>query len=298
MRRGEACLAHIPVSHSFYKTGWKTRPPFTANLVYFVPFVVSPSQFLIPHSSFLIPNWRPWAPPPPSVLSAPSVVNPSKFRNLPTSVLIRVIRGSFLGSWLAIGKIIVVGSFLAGSPSLIGQTTSQNGFLGSYFNKPDFSQRVLVRVDSEVDFNWQTQSPGQGVNRDGFSVIWQGALTPEFSEEYTFLINSDGLVNLWIDDVLLVDGSRSPTSRTHSGKILLSRGQSYLLKLDYVHDTGDAFARLFWTSSSRSLEIIPKQRVTLSSVDINFPPMVQVPPSAKRQPPIHGASACRKCGRR
>ena len=174
---------------------------------------------------------------------------------------------------------------MAGSPSLIGQTPSQNGFLGSYFNSLDFSQRVLVRVDSEVDFNWQTQSPGQGVNRDGFSVTWQGALTPEFSEEYTFLINSDGLVNLWIDDVLLVDGSRSPTSRTHSGKILLSSGQSYQLKLDYVHASGAAFARLFWTSSSRSLEIIPKERVTLQSEDINFPPMVQVPPVQNVSPP-------------
>ena len=182
-------------------------------------------------------------------------------------------------AWLAIGKMIFVGSWL------VGQTTPQNGFLGSYFNSLDFTERALVRIDSEVDFDWQSQSPGQGVNRDGFSVIWQGALTPEFSEVYTFLIHSDGLVQLWIDDVLVVDGSRSPASRTHSGKILLASGQAHRLKLDYAHESGVAFARLFWTSNSRNLEIIPKERVTLQSGGINFPPMVRVPAVQNLSPP-------------
>jgi hypothetical protein len=36
---------------------------------------------------------------------------------------------------------------------------ADNGLVGSYFDNQDFTNRKLVRVDSQVDFNWGNGSP-------------------------------------------------------------------------------------------------------------------------------------------
>ncbi len=191
---------------------------------------------------------------------------------------------TFCAVWMASLKMIFVGSWLASSSSVFGQTISQNGFLGSYFNSTDFSGTAFVQVDPQINFLWNAGAPVPSVNPDGFSIQWTGTITPDLSEEYIFVIQSDGLVKLWIDDALVVDGSKSPNSSTQSGSAILSAETGNQLRLNYVHNTDHAFMRLFWRSDSQALEIVPEDAVVPNLGDFNFPPFVRLPPFQMTSP--------------
>ncbi|MCP3906381.1 MAG: hypothetical protein GY715_22400, partial [Planctomycetes bacterium] len=74
-----------------------------------------------------------------------------------------------------------------------------NGLVGQYWSSAggpgNFSQRLLVRVDPNIDFNWGDGSPDPIVPNEDFSVRWTGAITtPTAAGTYTFYtITDDGL---------------------------------------------------------------------------------------------------------
>jgi uncharacterized protein (DUF1800 family) len=49
----------------------------------------------------------------------------------------------------------------------------------------------ITRVDPTVDNNWLAGSPDPLIGADNFSVSWTGQVQPEFSEEYTFVVQAD-----------------------------------------------------------------------------------------------------------
>ena len=101
----------------------------------------------------------------------------------------------------------------------------EHGLLGYYYNDPAFNELSVLQVDEKVHFLWNANAPDPSLPRDGFSVRWTGAIVPPHSATYTFVIHSDGLVKLWIDGQLVVDGSRSPGSRSSTGQVALTAAQ-------------------------------------------------------------------------
>jgi hypothetical protein len=74
------------------------------------------------------------------------------------------------------------------------------GLQGEYFNNMTLSGvPVLTRIDSTVNFNWGSGSPGAGVNANQFSVRWSGQVRIPSNGAYTFYTQSDDGVRLWED---------------------------------------------------------------------------------------------------
>jgi len=92
------------------------------------------------------------------------------------------------------------------NPGEVGQ-----GLKGEYFDNPNFTGKVLQRLDAWINYDWADGAPVDvPVNPDTFSVRWTGELlaNAEHSGEQnpvTFRVAADDAVKLWIDDILVID---------------------------------------------------------------------------------------------
>ncbi len=134
-----------------------------------------------------------------------------------------------------------------------------NGARGEYFNNTDLTGTpALVRVDPKIDFNWGADSPGIGINADGFSVRWTTELEVPVDDTYTFYSTSDDNARLWVDGQLLVDNwdSNNAWAIEEEASIYLTAGWT-TLRMEFFDAAGDAIAQLKWQSPT-----IPRQIVS------------------------------------
>jgi hypothetical protein len=126
---------------------------------------------------------------------------------------------------------------------------SGNGLLGQYFANETLSGTpVLTRVDPNVDFNWNGNSPGSGVPAGGWSVRWTGTLTAPATGTYTFTLNSDDGSRLYINNQLVIDNWRSQWPTVESASLQLTAGQAYSIKVEYFQDWGGSSISLGWNA--------------------------------------------------
>ncbi len=132
----------------------------------------------------------------------------------------------------------------------------------------DFSTfNAVSRVDPTVDFNWGDQaSPAPGIEGTNWVATWQGTVTADYSEDYTFYATADDGVRLWVNGQLLCDGWQDQSSTTYSGTIHLEAGQSYSILMEYYQAGGGASAKLEWSSASQAREVIPASNLSCASV--------------------------------
>ncbi len=138
---------------------------------------------------------------------------------------------------------------------------SGDGIRGIYFSNIDLSGDTVTQIDPSVDFQWSANAPAPGINRDKFSVRWEGELQAEFTELYAFHLLSDDRARLWINGRLLIDDPSGHEALEFSGTIRLVAGQRYLLRVEYFQNGGEAAARLLWSSPSTPKQIIPQTQL-------------------------------------
>jgi alpha-L-fucosidase len=126
------------------------------------------------------------------------------------------------------------------------------------------------RIDPQIDFDWVRNSPIPELSEDDFRVAWTGFLEPEFTETYTFEAEADDGFRLWIRDDLILDnwGIGGPASEMEipdqsapDGRIRLRAGQRYPIRIEYYEGKQNASVRFFWSSRSRSREIVPQTQL-------------------------------------
>ncbi|MCD0277582.1 glycoside hydrolase family 3 C-terminal domain-containing protein [Xanthomonas melonis] len=136
----------------------------------------------------------------------------------------------------------------------------QNGLTGEYFRGRTLSgQPVLTRIDPRIAFRWDRNAPtddavGRGelqperaLDKDDFSVRWQGQLLPPVSGSYELQIAADDGVRLYLDGKLLIDHwSDAPRMRGGTASVALQGGKAYDLRVEYYEATRDAGVRLAW----------------------------------------------------
>ena len=121
------------------------------------------------------------------------------------------------------------------------------GWWGEYFNNEAVTGApALVRNDPEINFGWGYDSPGPGVNADGFSVRW--TRTMSFDQgTYTFFVTHDDGARLWVDDILVLDQWNS-CCRTDTVQVSLTAG-THSIRMEMFDHSGVGTARLTWQSA-------------------------------------------------
>ncbi len=136
---------------------------------------------------------------------------------------------------------------------------------------------ALSRVDSTIDFNWNSGSPDARVNSDKFSAEWTGQILAPETGSYIFTTKSDDGIAVWVNGQQLINDWNNHATRQDSGKIILQAGQKYDIKVDYFENSGGAVAQLFWTTPTQAQKIIP-QSYLYSSVT-PAPPVLPTTPA-------------------
>lgn len=156
------------------------------------------------------------------------------------------------------------------------------GLKGTYYNGKNFETEVGNRIDAELNFNWNTESPFNGVDVDAFSVRWTGTIQPRYSGTYTFYTTCDNGSRLWINNQLIIDKWANNTGTTYTGVITLTAGEKYDIKMEYFDNTGKANCMLEWASGLQSREVVPQSQLynEISAVnETNFNNKVSISPN-------------------
>lgn len=155
------------------------------------------------------------------------------------------------------------------------QAGNGTGLRGVYYNGISFAGApLLVRTDTTVNFELtyagipQRLSPAPGVvPEDKFSVRWTGQVQPLYTETYTFYSVADDGVRLWINGFLLTDNwvNQGATEKSGSIEYPLLAGQKYDIVMEYYENTGEAVAKLYWSSPRTPKAVIPKSQLYAST---------------------------------
>jgi hypothetical protein len=134
----------------------------------------------------------------------------------------------------------------------------QGGLKGEYI--PDANNLagdpILNRDDSVIDFDWSTESPGPGIDREAFTARWRGVLTIPATDTYTLIANSNDGVRVFLDGSEIIEDWGTHAARDAIATLDLEEG-SYSIRVEYFQQGGDAQLHLLWRSSRIEQQIIP-----------------------------------------
>lgn len=167
---------------------------------------------------------------------------------------------------VTVGKYLPVQSSCLVPPHHKG---GKHGLKGEYFDNPDLAGKpALVRLDSEVDFDWGIGSPDPKIPCDNFSVRWTGKLVPPESRSYEFNLAADDGVRLWLDGRLLIDSWHDRGLTSDIVQVRMQKGKSHDIKIEYYERTGTAIAQFSWDYRSEVPEGIAKAARLARRADI------------------------------
>lgn len=170
-----------------------------------------------------------------------------------------------LVGWSIILALVLAAN--AGGPLNVAQAASEpggsgDGLRGEYFASQNLTSSSLIRTDATVSFVWGPGLPDPLLGADHFSIRWTGLVQPLYSEEYTFFVEANDGVRLWVNNQLIIEQwADQTTAHKWSGKVNLVAGVLYDLKLEYYENTGDASVKLSWASTRQAEQVIPQSQL-------------------------------------
>lgn len=175
----------------------------------------------------------------------------------------------------------LVGSFRGATPVVKASGLQAEYFKGRRFNRGD---RVLERLDPQVDFNFGTKSPVPGkIEPHEFLIRWAGSLQAPDTGAYEFVVRTEHAARLWINDNQrpIIDAwVKSGNDIEYRATLFLIGGRSYPLRLEFskakqgVDDSKKlttkppsmkASVALLWKRPYRAIEPIPTRHLAANS---------------------------------
>jgi len=138
-----------------------------------------------------------------------------------------------------------------------------SGLFASYFKRSTFTGRTLERLDKTLSMRWWGKNDDQlppelGSNADFFSVLWTGQLIPPKTGEYTFFLQGDDGVRMWLNGKMFIDGWYEQPKTSYQETVRLEAGKPYNIKLALVECMGAAVILLEWrVPGSSARQIVP-----------------------------------------
>ena len=124
-------------------------------------------------------------------------------------------------------------------------------FRVEYFDG-DFKTSRKTSLTPRIDFELADE-PGNGspdtsvsLGKDDFSIRWTGSLIAPTTGAYVFFDDSDGILHLSIDGTPVI-AKADQGRREVRGDLKLVAGQTYEIKVEYVHRSGPAVNHLHWS---------------------------------------------------
>lgn len=126
-------------------------------------------------------------------------------------------------------------------------------------NKPHFydEHEMSIQLPSlNIDYDWKRNSPHPLIAYDHFTAQWTGTILNRYEEEYTFEVETDDAMRLEIDGQEVLNYNPKDASSSKVGKMMLKRGVTHNIQVDFEEDDLEAVAKLWWSSPSQPREIV------------------------------------------
>jgi PA14 domain-containing protein len=117
---------------------------------------------------------------------------------------------------------------------------------GAFKNKKKTSITPVIDFDLGDEPGYGSPDASAGIGKDDFSIRWTGRLVAPGSGTYVLHCVCDGFLKLWLDGTQ-VFAKEDKMRRSVEGKIELVAGQSYQIRVDYVHRDGESSNHIFWS---------------------------------------------------
>lgn len=177
------------------------------------------------------------------------------------------------------------------------------GLKGEYYNGTNFEQKVLTRIDPQLNFNWRESSPASGVNQSYYSVRWTGKLVAPVSGRYTFNALVDDGIRIWVGNRKVMDVWQLNDSKTFTGSIVLEGGHVYDLRIDYFNDMLEGEIKLYWVRPDAKKSFFgrfgndPGEPITARYYKQPAPPVSAAPKPAPLPPAVAVATPAKPASR-
>lgn len=178
----------------------------------------------------------------------------------------------------------------------------KRGLKARYYGSEKFNERKefadqkkpdkFERIDASVKFDYGEGVPifdeSKEFSPESFSIRWEGALLPDETGVYEFVVKTRNGVTLWVNGHdrgenskgKTIDGWVAPNNevREETGKVFLIGGRPYPIRLDFfTWKEKAASVELLWKPPHGVLETIPERNLSPDwtneslLVDVNFP---------------------------
>jgi hypothetical protein len=134
-------------------------------------------------------------------------------------------------------------------------------FAVEYYKDANFAGLAKKSVTPFIDFDLGTErgtgSPdaSAGVPQENFSVRWTGTILPPARGTYTFHVDGDSHVKLFVNSKLRLN-KKTPGREEISRKIKLADGQPVQVKIEYAHATGEPSLHVAWSGPGLDKQIL------------------------------------------
>jgi len=135
------------------------------------------------------------------------------------------------------------------------------GLLAEYFDNPDLTGTRVSRVDATIDFNF-FDAPVPGIGADTFSVRWSGALQPAHTGLYTFQVQFNDGVRLFIDGRVVLYRWGDHATSTETATMWLASDRAHDLRMELYDQSGSASAHLLWQHDCHGRQVVPRAQLS------------------------------------
>jgi len=140
---------------------------------------------------------------------------------------------------------------------------SRSGLVGSYWNLPNGGSGIptttpdLQRVDQNIDFDWNSGSPGGSINSMYFASQWNGYFVAPTTGTYYFGATNDDTISITVNGQQLYNGGGCFSGPCYGSAITLNAGQIVPFQASYNQYGGLDYAHLY-VKGAVSEQVVPQ----------------------------------------
>ncbi|CAD0001408.1 glycoside hydrolase family 3 C-terminal domain-containing protein [Flavobacterium chungangense] len=131
---------------------------------------------------------------------------------------------------------------------------STQGLTAEYFDNKEWEGKpIFTRIDDNVDFHWDINSPDTRMKMGNYSVRWTGYIVAPKTGVYNISEWSKPFMTVEIEGGKNTGGKNNHHPRIRSQKIQLEAGKKYKIEVKYQNFYGDAIAQLLWSEPEENI---------------------------------------------
>ncbi len=161
--------------------------------------------------------------------------------------------------WYARAVVGLRGIIKAKAEKKLDDLLGGRGLKAEYFRGDELAanERVLTRIDPNIDFNWGQASPVPEMPANQFSVRWSGLLVGPTKGEYQLTVDHDDGVRIWLDGKMTLDKWDKPGT---DQMMFPMAGKPRAIKIEYRENITAARIILKWAQKGGFAEqVIPPE---------------------------------------